>query len=191
MKTLTILQQITLSHTTKPFPWSQSNPNLHHNRQGLPYPQPRTWRVHGEAKGFTGQSDPYKRQPKNKEIPARKGETTRRSSRDSEEADDKIPEIVWERMISRILSYVGVPLLTGFASLQAFSIIKEQKLWDVPIWLPYLTTLITFGASALGIAFGSLSTSLDPDEEGSILGLEQFEKNWTEVWKEEDESGET
>ncbi|XP_073129752.1 uncharacterized protein PAM68-like [Henckelia pumila] len=191
MKTLTILQQITLSHTTKPFPWTQSNPNLHHNRRGLPFPQPRTWRVHGGAKGFTGQSAPDTRQPKKKESPSRKGNTNRNdeSSRYYEEVDEKIPEIVWKRMISRILTYVGVPLLTGFSLLQAFSIIKQQKLWDVPIWLPYLTTLITFGASAVGIAFGSLSTSLDPDEEGSILGLEQFEKNWTEMWKEEDESG--
>lgn len=149
--------------------------------------------MHGGGKGFTRQSAPDTRQPKNIESPARKGNTTRNdeSSRDYKEEDDKIPDIVWERMISRILWYVGVPLLMGFALLQAFSIIKEQKLWDVPIWLPYLTTLITFGASALGIAFGSLSTSLDPDEEGSTLGLEQFEKNWTEMWKEEDESGET
>ncbi|KZV36464.1 hypothetical protein F511_15969 [Dorcoceras hygrometricum] len=194
MKTLTILQRITLSHTTKLFPWTQRKPNLHHNRSELPLPRPRTWRVHSGAKGFTGQSTPDTRQPKNRESPSRKGNTGRkeesRKGYEEEDNDDKIPDIVWKRMISRILTYVGVPLLTGFALLQAFSIIKEQNLWDVPIWLPYLTTFITFGASALGIAFGSLSTSLEPDEEGSILGLEQVQKNWTEMWKEEDESGE-
>ncbi|GFP81020.1 uncharacterized protein pam68-like [Phtheirospermum japonicum] len=90
-------------------------------------------------------------------------------------------------MISRILFYVGVPLAIGFAFLQLFGVAKEQNLWDVPKWLPFLTTFITFGASALGIAFGSLSTSLDADEEGSFLGFEQVGKNWGEMWKEEEE----
>lgn len=62
----------------------------------------------------------------------------------------------------------------------------ENKLWDVPKWLPFVTTFITFGASALGIALGSLSTSLNAAEEGSFLGFEQVQKNWIEMWKEED-----
>ncbi|KAL3837665.1 hypothetical protein ACJIZ3_022256 [Penstemon smallii] len=89
-------------------------------------------------------------------------------------------------MIPRILFYVGVPLVFGFALLQVFGLLKEGGFWDVPIWLPFSTTFLTFGASALGIAIGSLSTSLDAEKEGSLLGLEQLEKNWDEMWKEED-----
>ncbi|KAK4384929.1 UNVERIFIED_CONTAM: putative protein PAM68-like [Sesamum radiatum] len=179
MKTLTILQQITPSHITKPTPWPQSNPALHHNRRGTPFPPPRTWRLHGGAKGFTGGA-------KGREPIARKSNYTERNDKND---DDKIPEVVWERMIPRILFSVGVPLGSGFACLQAFGVLKEQELWDVPKWLPFLTTFITFGASALGIAYGSLSTSLEAEEEGSFLGLEQLEKNWAEMWEEEDESG--
>ena len=101
--------------------------------------------------------------------------------------DDKIPEAVWERIMFRILFYVGVPLVTGVALLQVFSIMKEQNLWDVPIWLPFLTTFLTFGASALGIAYGTLSTSWDAQREGSFLGFEEAQKNWVEIWKEEEE----
>ncbi|KAK4431428.1 putative protein PAM68-like [Sesamum alatum] len=177
MKTLTILQQITLPHITKPTPWPQSNPSLHHNLRGAPFSPPRTWRLHGGAKGFTGGA-------KDREPPK-----SNYRERNDKNDDDKIPEVVWERMISRILFYVGVPLGIGFACLQVFGVLKEQELWDVPKWLPFLTTFITFGASTLGIVYGSLSTSLDAEEEGSFLGLEQLEKNWAEMWEEEDESG--
>ncbi|KAG8492033.1 hypothetical protein CXB51_015764 [Gossypium anomalum] len=36
---------------------------------------------------------------------------------------------------------------------------KERNLWDVPLWLPFLTTFNTFGASTLRIAYGTLSAS--------------------------------
>lgn len=99
--------------------------------------------------------------------------------------DEKIPEAVWERMISRILFSVGAPLGTGFVMMQIFSVIKEQNLWDFPIWLPFLIIFITFGASALGIVYGTLSTSWDPERNGSVLGLEEFQKNWMDMWEEE------
>lgn len=180
MRTLTILQQVTPPHTTKSNPWPQSNRALHNNRRETPFPPPRTWRLQGRAKGFTSS-------PKDREPVARKGNTSR-NEKNYIDDDEKIPEVVWERMISRILLYVGVPLAIGFALLQGFSVLKEQELWDVPKWLPFLTTFITFGASALGIAYGSLSTSLDAEEKGSFLGFEQVEKNWVEMWKEEDDS---
>ncbi|KAL0304329.1 UNVERIFIED_CONTAM: putative protein PAM68-like [Sesamum radiatum] len=144
MKTLTILQQITPSHITKPTPWPQSRPALHHNRRGHRSRQ----ELHGGAKGFTGVA-------KGRETIARKSNYTERN-----EEFEEMTEVVWERMISRILVSVGVPLGIGFA-LQAFGVLKEQEVWDVPKWLPFLTTFITFGASALGIAYGSLSTSLE------------------------------
>ncbi|KAI3458092.1 hypothetical protein Pfo_014755 [Paulownia fortunei] len=179
MKTLTILQQITPPQIKQLNPWPQSNRALHHNRRETPFPPPRTWRLHGGAKGFASS-------PKDRESIARKSNTGRNEKKYTD-VDDKIPDLVWERMISRILFYVGGPLAIGFALLQAFSVLKEQELWDVPKWLPFLTTFITFGASALGIAYGSLSTSLDAEEEGSFLGFEQVEKNWVEMWKEEDD----
>ncbi|OMO86978.1 hypothetical protein CCACVL1_09353 [Corchorus capsularis] len=101
--------------------------------------------------------------------------------------DDEIPQQVFGRMIRRILFSVGVPLATGVALLHIFGVIKEQKLWEIPVWLPFLTTLITFGASTLGIAYGTLSASWDPDKTGSFLGLEEAQRNWVEMWKQEND----
>uniref|UniRef100_A0A5B7BLW3 Uncharacterized protein n=1 Tax=Davidia involucrata TaxID=16924 RepID=A0A5B7BLW3_DAVIN len=175
MKTLVCLEQPHFS-ITKPYPWKPKNPILHPTTMKTPYLPTRTLKLHAEAKGFTGA-------PANKETVSRKNYGS-----DDGDDDDKIPEVVLERMIVRILIYVGVPLITGIAFLQVFSIVKEQHLWDVPLWLPFLTTFITFGASALGIAYGTLSTSLDPEKKGSILGFEEAQKNWVEMWREEEDS---
>lgn len=103
-------------------------------------------------------------------------------------ADDEIPRVVFDRMIVRILVSVGAPLATGLTLLKFFEIVKEKGLWDIPIWVPLLTTLLTFGVSAFGIAYGALSSSWDVESNGSVLGLEEAQKNWVEMWREEDES---
>ncbi|KAL8544103.1 hypothetical protein ACS0TY_004589 [Phlomoides rotata] len=180
MRTLTILQQVTPPHITKSNSWPQSNRALHINRRETPFPPPRTWRLNGGAKGFSSN-------PKERDTIAKKGSKNNKSTNEKNDDDDKIPDVVWERMISRILFNVGVPLATGFALLRGFDVLIEQGVWNVPKWLPFLTTLITFGTSALGIAYGSLSTSLDAEKEGSFLGFEQVEKNWGEMWNEEDD----
>ncbi|KAL1059530.1 hypothetical protein V6Z11_1Z031600 [Gossypium hirsutum] len=120
-----------------------------------------TWKLQANAKGFSSTPQATKNE------------------------DEKIPQVVFERMIARILVSVGVPMATGLALLHLFGVAKEQNLWDAPLWLPFLTTLITFGASTLGIAYGTLSASWDPKKKGSLLGLEEAQRNWVEMWKEE------
>ncbi|KAK9109259.1 hypothetical protein Sjap_017319 [Stephania japonica] len=102
--------------------------------------------------------------------------------------DDQISQEVWERMLKRILVFVGTPMASGVALLVIFSSLKEHQVWDVPLWLPFLTTLLCFGSSAIGIAYGTLSTSLDPEKKGSVLGWEEVQRNWPEMWTVEDES---
>ncbi|XP_059627421.1 uncharacterized protein PAM68-like [Cornus florida] len=110
------------------------------------------------------------------------------NNNDGDDDDEKIPDIVMERMVVRILVYVGVPLVSVIAMLQVFDIVKEQHVWNVPLWLPFWTTFITFGASTLGVAYGTLSTSWDPEKKGSLLGFEEAQTNWVEMWREEDDS---
>ncbi|KVI07123.1 uncharacterized protein PAM68-like [Cynara cardunculus var. scolymus] len=136
----------------------------------------KTWKIHAKAKGFKGAN-----------LEKQKLMMKEEKKKMKEDADDKIPDVVMERMIVRILFNVGVPLVTGLALLQIFSVIKEQNLWQVPRWLPFLTTFITFGASTLGIAYGTLSTSWDEDNKGSLLGLEEAKKNWVQMWDEDDD----
>ncbi|KAL8095846.1 uncharacterized protein PAM68-like [Apium graveolens] len=160
-------------HITKLSPLKPKPPFLH----------PKTkWNIQAKAKGFSGAS--------NKNIvQAKKGmpkEPENGNGKDYDD-DDKIPQVVTDRMIKRILFYVGVPLVTGVIILRGFDVVKEQNVVDVPKWLPFLTTFITFGTSALGIAIGTLSASWDADREGSFLGFEEAQRNWVEMWKEEDE----
>ena len=169
MKTLVLLKHPPI-HVTTPAPLNPKSPTLHH----------RKWKVRAEAKGFNG---PQSSSQERKNAPV---ETIRRNVGDDD--DEKIPEVVFERMIARILFYVGAPMATGIAFLQVFGVLKEQNLWDVPIWLPFLTTFVTFGASALGIAYGTLSTSWDPERKGSLLGFEEAQKNWVDMWREEVDS---
>ncbi|GAB4858321.1 hypothetical protein Ancab_009794 [Ancistrocladus abbreviatus] len=141
-----------------------------------------SWRLQAEAKGFIGSSAQQKK-AKQKQIVS----PTKLDSTNEDDNNDKIPQVVFERMIGRILAYVGVPIAVGLGMLQVFNILKEKQLWDVPLWVPFLTTFLTFGTSALGVAFGTLSTSWDAQKKGSLLGLEEAQQNWAEIWKEEDE----
>ena len=173
-----------LIYITSLSPWKPKSPTLH---------QHRTWRVNAEAKGF-GRAPPNNTQDQRstrialESVPVpRKTYQSNDSGGDDDDDDDKIPEVVFGRIITRILLSVGVPLATGLAFLQMFSVLKERQLWDVPLWLPFLTTFLTFGASALGIAYGTLSTSWDPERKGSLLGLEEAQVNWVEMWKEEED----
>ncbi|KAI8007035.1 Uncharacterized protein PAM68-like [Camellia lanceoleosa] len=175
MKTLICVEQPPIYITNLPSCKPRSPTTLH----------PRTWKVHAKAKGFS------RTQAKVQDGKITSTETITRSKsferKFGGDDDDKIPEVVFERMIVRILFYVGVPMVIGIAFLLVFNVAKEQHLWDVPLWLPLLTTFLTFGASALGIAYGTLSTSLDPEKKGSILGFEEAQKNWVEMWEEGDD----
>ncbi|KAF2312224.1 hypothetical protein GH714_028604 [Hevea brasiliensis] len=87
--------------------------------------------------------------------------------------DEEIPNEVFNRIIKRILVSVGAPMALGLAFLMFFGAAKEQGIWDVPLWIPFTTTFLTFGTSALGIAYGALSTSLDPNKRVRYSGLKR------------------
>eukprot|EP00262_Sarcandra_glabra_P010288 TRINITY_DN2537_c0_g2_i1.p1 TRINITY_DN2537_c0_g2~~TRINITY_DN2537_c0_g2_i1.p1 ORF type:complete len:182 (+),score=20.83 TRINITY_DN2537_c0_g2_i1:219-764(+) len=118
----------------------------------------------------------------------RREDETNHKNGGNEDDDDEIPKVVFERMLVRILFTVGAPMGTGVGLLYLLGVLKERNVWDVPMWLPLLAILLAFGSSALGIAYGTLSTSWDPDREGSLLGWEETQKNWPQVWREEEES---
>lgn len=102
--------------------------------------------------------------------------------------EEEIPQVVFERIIMRILGFVGLPMATGIGLLHVIGVVKERQLWEVPLWVPFVTMLLCFGASAMGIAYGTLSSSWDPDRSGSVLGFEEAQRNWAEMWRDEGES---
>lgn len=175
MKTLFALQQPFFCLTeSKSWKDIKTPTVLNHQRTRIAKCK-RSWKVKAEAKGFNS----------NRASPNQQG--VKKNKPSNKDPDEKIPEVVFERMITRILVSVGAPLLTGVVLLKIFDAIRGQHLWDVPKWLPLLTTFITFGASAIGTAYGALSTSWDPEKKGSVLGLDEAQENWVVMWKEEDD----
>lgn len=179
MKTLVCSSQPSLC-LSKSSPWKLKNQSLQFHRTALQITkhERKTLYTHTNAKGF-GSNAPGS---STKETPADEF-PNKTANGDSEE----IPQAVFERMLIRIGVSVGLPMAIGIAFLQFFGVVKEQQLWDVPLWVPFLTTLLFFGASSLGLAYGALSTSWNPDKKGSLLGLEQAQQNWVEIWKEEED----
>ncbi|CAN6324734.1 unnamed protein product [Urochloa humidicola] len=99
--------------------------------------------------------------------------------------DDELPQPVFDRILRRILFLVGVPMATGVALLNGYDALKRGGGVEVPAWVPLLTILVAFGTSAMGIAYGTLSASWDPDREGSLLGIDEARANWPVLWEEE------
>ena len=99
--------------------------------------------------------------------------------------EEELPQPVFDRILRRIMFAVGVPMASGVALLNAYDALKRGQGVDVPAWVPLLTILVAFGTSALGIAYGTLSASWDPDKEGSLLGIDEARANWPVLWGEE------
>jgi hypothetical protein len=99
--------------------------------------------------------------------------------------DDELPQPVFDRILARILVTVGLPMASGVALLNVYEALKSNQGVELPSWLSLLTILVSFGTSALGIAYGTLSASWDPEKEGSLLGIEELQANWPVLWAEE------
>lgn len=176
MKTLITSSSEPFLYLSKPSPWKPKSPNLHPTTM-LNLKQPTsTLKPHASGKGFTGTAP----------ATIKETNTSKNSNKTSNNDDEEIPQVVFNRIAVRVLAFVVVPMALGLAFLHIFGVIKEQHLWNVPLWLPLLTTFLTFGASTMGIAYGALSTSWDEERKGSILGFEEAQKNWVEMWREED-----
>ncbi|XP_027359039.1 uncharacterized protein PAM68-like [Abrus precatorius] len=176
MKTL-ICASNPILNLSKSTPWKPKFPSFHPYQN---HPSLSTLKPHASAKGFSTR-------PSNVENDVIKTDT-RKPNRGKNNEDDELPKEVMYRVTGRILFCVGVPMGLGLAFLHLFGELKERQVWDAPLWVPFLTTLLTFGASTIGIAYGALSTSLDSEKKGSFLGLEQVQNNWVEMWKEDSES---
>ncbi|KAK7283604.1 hypothetical protein RIF29_13232 [Crotalaria pallida] len=157
------------------------NPTTPHK---LNYPLSTLLKPHANAKGFSSRPSTTALDESDAIISKKKNDNNK--GKKNNDDDEEIPQVVYNRMIVRILFSVFVPMGLGLAILYVLGELKEQHVWDFPMWVPFCTTLLTFGASALGIAYGTLSTSLDAEREGTFLGLSEVEKNWEEMWQMEE-----
>lgn len=101
-----------------------------------------------------------------------------------EEAEEGvIPEIVTNRMISRMGFSVGIPLFIGLLFFPLFYYLKVGLKVDVPSWVPVIVSFVFFGTALLGVSYGIVSSSWDPMREGSVLGWTEAQKNWPVFWQ--------
>lgn len=88
-----------------------------------------------------------------------------------------LPEVVANRMLSRILLFGGMPLSLLFVFFAVYFVLTYK--FDIRV-LPVVvasTTLSTIGLAAFGITYGIFSSSWDEDDEGSKLGLKEAKIN--------------
>ncbi|KAL3038500.1 hypothetical protein AAZX31_01G136200 [Glycine max] len=115
--------------------------------------------------------------------------------RDYEEEDDEeeeeeeepdrgvIPEVVTNRMMSRMAVSVGIPLGIGLLFFPFFYYLKVGLKIDVPTWVPFIVSFFFFGSALLGVSYGIVSSSWDPLREGSFWGWTEAQKNWPVFWQ--------
>jgi len=89
----------------------------------------------------------------------------------------EVSPAVNNRMFRRILAFSGVPIALGIALFPAFYYLKKVAGVDLPTWVVYFVQSITWGGGLAGISYGILSSSWDPEREGSIMGGDEFRAN--------------
>ena len=132
--------------------------------------------------------------PKGFGPPKKSKKTKEKTNKDDDnDEDDKeeegdpdegvIPEIVTNRMISRMGFTVGVPLFVGLLFFPFFYYLKVGLKIDVPTWVPFIVSFFFFGTALLGVSYGIVSSSWDPLREGSFWGWNEAQKNWPVFWQ--------
>ncbi|KAM7251330.1 hypothetical protein ACFE04_023213 [Oxalis oulophora] len=151
--------------------------NLHKNRLLRPL-----FATLNSPKGF----GPTPKKSKNKKTSKNNFDGDDSDSDDEEEEERKagvIPEIVTNRMMTRMAASVGAPLFTGLLFFPFFYYLKTGLKIDVPTWVPFIFSFFFFGTALLGVSYGIVSASWDPMREGSFWGWTEARKNWPVFWQ--------
>ncbi|XP_074269254.1 protein PAM68, chloroplastic [Silene latifolia] len=143
--------------------------------------------LHATLKSPKGFGAPKKKKKNNKNLKDVDEEEDDDDDDNDNDDDDReegvIPEIVTNRMISRMGFSVGIPLFTGLAFFPFFYYLKVGLKIDVPTWVPFIVSFVFFGTALLGVSYGIVSSSWDPLREGSFWGWTEAQKNWPVFWQ--------
>ncbi|KAK7244036.1 hypothetical protein RIF29_38854 [Crotalaria pallida] len=137
-------------------------------------------------KGPKGFGPTSKKKKKIKKVKKDYREDDKQEQEEEEEEGDQdvvIPEVVTNRMMSRILLSVGIPLGIGLLFFPFFYYLKVGLKIDVPTWVPFIVSFFFFGSALLGVSYGIVSSSWEPLREGSLLGWNEAQKNWPVFWQ--------
>ncbi|KAK7407080.1 hypothetical protein VNO78_08721 [Psophocarpus tetragonolobus] len=128
------------------------------------------------------------KEPKGFGPSTKKSKKMKREYKEEEEEEEEgdrgvIPEVVTNRMMSRMAVSVGIPLGIGLLFFPFFYYLKVGLKIDVPTWVPFIVSFFFFGSALLGVSYGIVSSSWDPLREGSFWGWNEAQKNWPVFWQ--------
>ncbi|WCJ30422.1 hypothetical protein M5689_011982 [Euphorbia peplus] len=167
------------------FQFPVSKQNLCGNPYIFSYSRP-VYATLNSPKGF-GRPPKKSKKKKKSTLPYIEDDNDNDNDDDSDDYDDPdagvIPEVVTNRMISRMGLSVGVPLFIGLLFFPFFYYLKVGLKIDVPTWIPFIVSFFFFGTALLGVSYGIVSSSWDPMREGSLLGWNEAQRNWPVFWQ--------
>ncbi|MGK7911829.1 MAG: PAM68 family protein [Synechococcus sp.] len=99
------------------------------------------------------------------------------STSDRELPSNFIPEDVSKRMIRRASWLAGVPTTLGMSAFFINYYLLVNHIFELPTWFTYSETLALFGMGFVGLTYGVLSASWEPEREGGLIGLSEFRFN--------------
>lgn len=121
-----------------------------------------------------------------KSTPAKSAKETKPAKRRNTREEAAIPEVVSQRMLSRMAVLAGTPLLMGLGTFISSYFIITHDLFRLPHTAVLIVSMGFFGLSVLGLSYGVLSASWDEEIQGTILGWQEFKLNlgrMQEGWK--------
>jgi len=93
-----------------------------------------------------------------------------------------IPEVVSNRMLGRIIPFIALPVLMGLGLFYFFIVLARQYDISVEPSAVAYATQAPFAVGLLGITYGVMSASWDPEIEGSALGIKEFKINLQRIF---------
>ncbi|KAJ8754368.1 hypothetical protein K2173_002819 [Erythroxylum novogranatense] len=166
-----------LALTNRPLPFPVSVSNLYDRVYLVSHMTP-LYATLNSPRGFGPPPKESKKKRKSK-----KGFDDEEEEEDNEQDGGVIPEVVTNRMMSRMTFSVGIPLFIGLIFFPFFYYLKVVLKIDVPTWVPFIVSFFFFGTALLGVSYGIVSSSWDPMREGSLLGWNEAQKNWPVFWQ--------
>ena len=88
-----------------------------------------------------------------------------------------IPEVVANRMLMRVVPFFSLPVLAGLGVFGYFFVAAKKYEISYNPALVAFSTQAPFILALVGISYGILSASWDPETEGSALGFDEFKTN--------------
>ncbi|MGC9504858.1 PAM68 family protein [Baaleninema sp.] len=119
------------------------------------------------------QSEPARSQSATPSQPASSATGSRASRQQT-----AIPEAVGRRMLARVGLFSGTPTLLGILSLVGSYFVVSREWFPLPNVAVLLVSMGCFGLGVLGVSYGVLSASWDEDDEGTKLGIQEFQTNF-------------